>query len=281
MEMSNPEHPEAAGAPTNENCIFCHIISGKVPSKEVYSDSKVKAVLDINPANAGHVLLMPKEHYLIFPQVPDELVGYLGVVSKAISKACIRALKVPATNIFIANGAAAGQKAQHVMMHVIPRKEGDTVQGFRLPHRQLPDEQYAKIAAVLKAQVEKALGKKSEEQSKSPHRPAPVTPPEPHAPAQLPPVAPPVRPTSSAEVDLDTITNLLGKPNVAEPKGASETQEALGPPFIASKHGGKFHLRNCPFIAKINRENRIELSSIEGAAKRELKPCECVKNAQL
>ena len=110
VETSSPEE-QGAPADAQQNCIFCHIIAGRVPSKEVYSDSKVKAILDINPANPGHVLILPKEHYMILPQVPEELIGYMGMVSKAISKACIRALKVQGTNVFVANGAAAGQKA--------------------------------------------------------------------------------------------------------------------------------------------------------------------------
>src|SRR3989344_7642914 len=100
-----------------KQCIFCHIISGKVQSKNVYEDEKVIAVLDINPANPGHILLMPKEHYVVMPQMPEDDIGYIFMVAKALSHALLQALKAGGTNIFVANGLAAGQRAQHFMVH--------------------------------------------------------------------------------------------------------------------------------------------------------------------
>lgn len=283
--------PEAQGPAFSgeQNCIFCHIINGRVPAKEVYSDSKVKAILDINPANPGHVLILPKEHYLIFPQVPEDVLGYLAMVSKAISKACIRALKVQGTNIFIANGAAAGQKAQHVMIHVVPRKEADGLQAFALPHRQLPDEAYAKLSTVLKERVEKTLGAKAEEKPAAAQGTPPAIAPQPvpSAPRPIAPQPAPLPPSTATSlpkstVDLDTIADLFGgAPRRVEQEREDREQHAESSeqfPYIASKRGGKFHLRTCPFINKINPENRIELRDRDEARERELKPCECVRN---
>lgn len=108
-----------------QQCIFCQIISGKIPSKKIYEDQFCLAVLDINPAAKGHVLVLPKEHYAIMPQVPDEPLAYLFAAAKKVSQTLLRALKMSGTNIFIANGLVAGQKSQHFMIHLIPRKEGD------------------------------------------------------------------------------------------------------------------------------------------------------------
>lgn len=119
--------PEELKEFQKQQCIFCQIINGKVPSKKVYEDEKSIAILDINPAAQGHILLLPKEHYAIMPQVPDAEIGHLFSISKKLSQAILRGLKVSGTNIFIANGFAAGQKAQHFIMHIIPRKEGDNV----------------------------------------------------------------------------------------------------------------------------------------------------------
>ena len=265
VEMSSPEeHATDPAADAKQNCIFCHIIAGRVPSKEVYSDDKVKAILDINPANPGHVLILPKEHYMILPQVPDELIGYLGMVGKAISKACLRALKAQGTNVFVANGAAAGQKAGHVMVHVIPRKTNDGQQAFALPHRQLPDAQYEKIAAALAERVAKALGaaaqkpatnRSTPQVSPTVSAPTPQATPIVSAPSQ--PVSPQPAPSPiKSAVDLDSIANLLG--GGSAPEAEEETSEEAAEPsreserFVASKHGGKFHIRACPFIAKIN-----------------------------
>ncbi len=119
--------PEELRQLQKQQCIFCQIISGKVPSKKIFEDQRCLAVLDINPATRGHLLLLPKEHYSIMPQVPAEELSHLFSISKLLSRLQLRALKVSGTNIFIANGPAAGQRAQHFMIHLIPRKEGDNL----------------------------------------------------------------------------------------------------------------------------------------------------------
>lgn len=117
--------PEQIQQLQKQQCIFCQIISGKIPSKKVYEDHSCLAVLDINPATRGHLLLLPKEHYAIMPQVPQKELEHLFSISKLLSRLQLRALRVSGTNIFIANGPAAGQRAQHFMIHLLPRKDGD------------------------------------------------------------------------------------------------------------------------------------------------------------
>lgn len=139
-----------------KNCVFCHIASGKVPAKKVYEDERCIAVLDINPASPGHVLLMPKEHHTIMFQVPDDVLGHVFVIAKALSQAGLKAFQTKGTTILAANGVAAGQRAPHFMLHVIPRTAGDTV-GIYIPSRALPEKEAGQIAAALSA----ALGGKA------------------------------------------------------------------------------------------------------------------------
>ncbi len=117
--------PEEIMQLQKQQCIFCQIIAGKIPSKKIYEDEKVFVVLDINPAAKGHVLLLPKEHYAIMPQVPDKDLGHYFLVARSFSHVLLKTLQASGTSIFIANGLAAGQKAQHFILHIIPRKEGD------------------------------------------------------------------------------------------------------------------------------------------------------------
>ncbi len=145
--------PEELREFQKKQCIFCHIISGKVQSKKVYEDDRCLAILDINPANPGHTLLLPKEHYSIMPQLSEEEIAHLFTVAKTISNASLRALEVQGTNIIVQNGIAAGQKAQHFMIHIIPRKEKDGV-NFELPQREIPEDE---LEAVRK-QLESKLG---------------------------------------------------------------------------------------------------------------------------
>src|SRR3989338_4668678 len=87
-----------------KQCIFCQIISGKIPSKKLYEDDSCLAILDINPATRGHLLILPKEHYAIMPQIPDKLMGRLMNVAKTLSKLLLKALRADGTTVFIANG---------------------------------------------------------------------------------------------------------------------------------------------------------------------------------
>jgi histidine triad (HIT) family protein len=153
--------PEQIKEFQKQQCIFCQIISGKVQSKKIYEDGKCTAILDINPANPGHILLLPKEHYSVMPQIPEEDIGHLFMVSKALSNAMLKGLKAAGTNIFVANGVAAGQKAQHFMIHVIPRKDKDNITAFNIPQRQIPDSDLETIKKVMVESIAKAFGLKA------------------------------------------------------------------------------------------------------------------------
>ncbi len=148
--------PEQLREFQKQQCIFCQIITSKIPSKKVYEDEKCIAVLDINPAAKGHLLLLPKEHYSIMPQVPDADLGHLAKISKDLSQLLLRALKVEGTNIFVANGLVAGQRAQHFMIHIIPRRETDGVLG--LNEKLLDAEMQQKVQAAVGQRLNEVLG---------------------------------------------------------------------------------------------------------------------------
>jgi histidine triad (HIT) family protein len=119
--------PEQAAQLQKDNCIFCKIISGDIPSKKVYEDPDFVGILDINPAAEGHVLLLPKQHFQILPQIPQEIVGNLGIACSNVSAKVLKAFKCEGTTVFMANGAIAGQRAPHFMVHIIPRTENDDI----------------------------------------------------------------------------------------------------------------------------------------------------------
>lgn len=149
--------PEQIAQLQQQNCIFCHIISGKVPSKKVFEDEETLGILDINPAGPGHVLLLPKKHHAIMPQMNDIEIGHIFQVSKGISGALLKALKAEGTNIFVANGQIAGQKAPHFMVHVIPRREGDGL-NFNLPENNIQRQELEKIRQMLMPKIKEHLG---------------------------------------------------------------------------------------------------------------------------
>jgi len=124
----------------SDDCVFCQIAAGKVPAKKVYEDEQFVGVLDINPAAPGHVLVMPKQHIAVMPQMSDELVVRMSVVARSLSQAMLTKLEVEGVSVFVGNGAVAGQRAPHVMMHVIPRKEGDGI-ALDITRRDISQEQ--------------------------------------------------------------------------------------------------------------------------------------------
>lgn len=117
--------PEEYANYQKQNCIFCKMVSGEIPTSKVYEDGDFLGILDINPAKKGHVLLMPKKHFQVMPQMPPDLVGKIGVVAKKVSNKLLRGLHAGGTTVMIANGFAAGQKAPHFLIHVIPRDDAD------------------------------------------------------------------------------------------------------------------------------------------------------------
>ena len=147
--------PEEVNELQKKNCVFCQIASGAVPAKEVYSDDKSVAVLDINPATEGHMLLMPKDHFSIMPQIPKDLIEHLFIVAKHLSQAVLKGLKSKGITVFVANGAAAGQRAPHFMVHLIPRDDDDGLQ-LNVPAGKFSEGEVGVVAKNLR----KALGMK-------------------------------------------------------------------------------------------------------------------------
>jgi len=125
LKKLTPEQIEFLKSQQGGGCVFCSIAEGKVSAKKIYEDDYLIAALDINPANKGHVILFPKVHYEIMSLMKD--VGHMFNVANRISSAVFEATNAEGTNIFVANGLAAGQKMPHVVVHIIPRFAEDKV----------------------------------------------------------------------------------------------------------------------------------------------------------
>ena len=146
--------PEQLAALQKQQCIFCQIVQGKIPAKKIYEDERTIVILDINPAAKGHLLLVPKEHYAIMPQVKQTDLDHFFVLSKLLSQVLLRTLRVTGTTIFVANGMAAGQRSAHFLIHVIARKEGDGLLAAReklLEKTMIENVRTALATAVAKA----------------------------------------------------------------------------------------------------------------------------------
>jgi len=115
---------------SHQDCIFCKIISGSIPSFQVYSDDKVVAFLDIFPVAKGHTLVVPRSHGETLDQLSPEDAAAVMKAAQKIAKAVLKLEGVTGYNLLQNNGHAAGQIVMHSHLHIIPRRPNDGVMHF-------------------------------------------------------------------------------------------------------------------------------------------------------
>ena len=107
------------------DCIFSKIISGDIPSFKVFEDEQTLAFMDINPANDGHCLVIPKQHARDLYAISEEAVAAVARSARRVALAVQATLQPEGVNLVQCSGHAAGQCVYHFHMHVLPRREGD------------------------------------------------------------------------------------------------------------------------------------------------------------
>ncbi len=117
-----------------ENCIFCKIVRGEIPAEIIAETGDTLSFVDIQPANFGHSLVIPRAHYSDIFSLPDELVAKLFQEAKRISVAVKEGVNAEGINIYMNNGSAAGQVVFHAHVHVIPRMKSDGYGTFPTTH---------------------------------------------------------------------------------------------------------------------------------------------------
>ena len=110
-----------------ENCIFCKIAAGEIPSKTLYEDDNFRVILDISPASKGHAIILPKNHADNLFELSDEDASKIFVVAKKVASVMKEILLCDGLNVLQNNGEAAGQSVFHLHVHLIPRYENDAV----------------------------------------------------------------------------------------------------------------------------------------------------------
>jgi histidine triad (HIT) family protein len=108
-----------------ESCILCDIVRGESPASVIYEDADVMALLDINPVQRGHALVIPKQHYVDIWDIDPEALANVVSVTRRVAQRMKEVLHTEGVNTFSANGKPAGQDIYHFHMHVIPLGEGE------------------------------------------------------------------------------------------------------------------------------------------------------------
>ena len=132
-----------------ENCIFCKIANGEIPSATLYEDEDFRMILDLGPASKGHALILPKTHAANIYEISDEMAAKAMVLAKKMASKLTEVLNCDGFNIVQNNGEAAGQTVFHFHMHLIPRYKNDGV-GIQWKPGTLTDEVKAEIMEKVK-----------------------------------------------------------------------------------------------------------------------------------
>lgn len=127
-----------------DNCIFCKIIKGDIPSATIFENEEFKVILDRFPSNQGHVLIMPKQHCANIFDIDPDKAGRLFSLAVKIAGVMKKSLGFTDMNVLQNNGEIAGQTVHHFHMHLIPRYENDGVQ-VKWSQLDLTDEQIESV----------------------------------------------------------------------------------------------------------------------------------------
>ena len=109
----------------DDNCIFCKIANGQIPSKTIYEDESFRVILDLGPAARGHALILPKDHYANLFELPDDVAAEAMKLAKKMGAQMKQNLNADGFNLVQNNGECAGQTVFHFHLHLIPRYTDD------------------------------------------------------------------------------------------------------------------------------------------------------------
>jgi len=129
------------------DCIFCKIIKGEIPSAKIYEDDKCLAFLDINPVNFGHTLLIPKDHYQMMYDTPDELICYVFTKTKELMVKIKESLQADYVSVSV-----VGMDVPHFHVHIIPRYLDDRLNNF-WPTKKYGEGEMRQIVEKIKQEI--------------------------------------------------------------------------------------------------------------------------------
>ena len=112
----------------DENCIFCKIMAGEIPSRTLFEDDDFKVIMDVGPAAKGHALILPKQHFADVCALDEKTAAKILPLGAKLGAAMKKSLGCAGFNLVQNNGEAAGQTVFHLHVHLIPRYADDTVQ---------------------------------------------------------------------------------------------------------------------------------------------------------
>ena len=108
-----------------DDCIFCKLANGEIPTNKIYEDEDFTVILDLGPATRGHALILPKDHADCLFDLPDETAAKILPLAGKLGKKMVEKLHADGMNVIQNNGEVAGQSVMHYHLHLIPRYKND------------------------------------------------------------------------------------------------------------------------------------------------------------
>lgn len=133
----------------DDNCIFCKLANGDIPTNTIYEDEDFRVILDNSPATKGHALILPKQHYADLFEIEDEMLAKAVKLAKKVISHEKSVLGCDGYNVLQNNGEAAGQTVFHFHMHLIPRYAGEN-NIIEWDHKEFSDDELKKICSDMK-----------------------------------------------------------------------------------------------------------------------------------
>ena len=133
---------------SDPSCLFCAIIAGTTPAAVVLDTDDVVGFLDVRPLFKGHVLLVPREHVVTLPDLPEPLLVPLFSAAQRVAAAITSTLSAQGT--FVAMNNVVSQSVPHLHVHVVPRTKGDGLRGFFWPRTKYADGEAQTYAATIR-----------------------------------------------------------------------------------------------------------------------------------
>ncbi|MFH0831925.1 MAG: HIT family protein [archaeon] len=130
-----------------QQCLFCQISQGKIPTVKVYESKNILAVMDINPASKGHMIVMPKQHYQFLTQLPDPLLFEIFSFARHVIPSMIRTVKSQGVALSILQGKE--QAVPHFALNIIPRFNDDKLDLF-MQRQKIPRQEIETVASAIR-----------------------------------------------------------------------------------------------------------------------------------
>ncbi|MBP3451446.1 MAG: HIT family protein [Agathobacter sp.] len=134
-----------------DDCIFCKLANGDIPTNTIYEDDEVRVIMDAAPATKGHALVLPKNHYADIYEIDPDVLGRAIQVGQKVVKHATKVLECDGYNLLQNNGTAAGQTVFHYHLHLIPRyADMDNAQILTWPEKEGDADAIKAISESLK-----------------------------------------------------------------------------------------------------------------------------------